>query len=441
MRRRVADAGASVPPTLAFDASGTPFSPTVRRRLSQRATPAPGRRATFSFTATICRRAGRARARSRSSRPDSASASISWRPGPPWRDDPERCARLHFVSIERYPFRRGDLAALHARHPQLAALPSQLLPRGRPRCPACIGCTSRHDQVTLTLVLDDVDRRRRATCASAPTRSISTVSRPTAIRACGRHRCMKALARLAASGRNSRDLHAARAACAMRSAPPDLPVERRAGFGRKRRHARRALCAALAGAAAPGSAVAGRSAMRSSSGPGWRARRWPRASPRAAGASISSNAAAQLRAPRPALRAGVFQPHVSLDDESAFAFHPRRLPVRPSGMVRSTRCCRDATVAALRRAATGRRRRERGAGRRYRRGSRASGRLCVACDARRCFLARRPTRRTGRLVVSDGGIRASGGDRRGATRPRFAPCRRRTGAGHASRSPCRKAAA
>ncbi len=37
-----------------------------------------------------------------------------------WRDDPRRCARLHFVSVEKHPFTTQDLAVLHARHPALA---------------------------------------------------------------------------------------------------------------------------------------------------------------------------------------------------------------------------------------------------------------------------------------------------------------------------------
>ena len=32
-----------------------------------------------------------------------------------WREDPQRCARLHFVSIERHPFPAADLAILHER--------------------------------------------------------------------------------------------------------------------------------------------------------------------------------------------------------------------------------------------------------------------------------------------------------------------------------------
>ena len=42
-----------------------------------------------------------------------------------WRDDPERCTQLHFISIEARPLRRHDLAAL-ARDPALAPLAAEL---------------------------------------------------------------------------------------------------------------------------------------------------------------------------------------------------------------------------------------------------------------------------------------------------------------------------
>ncbi|NMF89788.1 bifunctional tRNA (5-methylaminomethyl-2-thiouridine)(34)-methyltransferase MnmD/FAD-dependent 5-carboxymethylaminomethyl-2-thiouridine(34) oxidoreductase MnmC [Aromatoleum petrolei] len=43
-----------------------------------------------------------------------------------WREDAQRCDRLHFVSVERHPFRREDLATLHARWPGLAPLAAEL---------------------------------------------------------------------------------------------------------------------------------------------------------------------------------------------------------------------------------------------------------------------------------------------------------------------------
>jgi tRNA 5-methylaminomethyl-2-thiouridine biosynthesis bifunctional protein len=43
-----------------------------------------------------------------------------------WRDDPQRCARLHFVSVEKHPFSAADLARLHAAWPELAPLAAEL---------------------------------------------------------------------------------------------------------------------------------------------------------------------------------------------------------------------------------------------------------------------------------------------------------------------------
>ena len=42
-----------------------------------------------------------------------------------WRDDPRRCERLHFISVEKHPPRRDDLQRAHAGSP-LAALADQL---------------------------------------------------------------------------------------------------------------------------------------------------------------------------------------------------------------------------------------------------------------------------------------------------------------------------
>ena len=41
---------------------------------------------------------------------------VTWRA---WRRDPERCRRLHFVSIEKHPFSLQDLRTLHERYPEL----------------------------------------------------------------------------------------------------------------------------------------------------------------------------------------------------------------------------------------------------------------------------------------------------------------------------------
>lgn len=43
-----------------------------------------------------------------------------------WRADPQRCGRLHYVSAEKHPFTRDDLATLHARLPELKELAGEL---------------------------------------------------------------------------------------------------------------------------------------------------------------------------------------------------------------------------------------------------------------------------------------------------------------------------
>ncbi|WP_148715938.1 bifunctional tRNA (5-methylaminomethyl-2-thiouridine)(34)-methyltransferase MnmD/FAD-dependent 5-carboxymethylaminomethyl-2-thiouridine(34) oxidoreductase MnmC [Chitinolyticbacter meiyuanensis] len=43
-----------------------------------------------------------------------------------WRSDAARCQRLHFVSVEQFPFTRDDLAVLHARYPELATVSAEL---------------------------------------------------------------------------------------------------------------------------------------------------------------------------------------------------------------------------------------------------------------------------------------------------------------------------
>src|SRR5437868_8252725 len=36
-----------------------------------------------------------------------------------WRRDPQRCRKLHFVSVEKHPFSLADLRALHRLYPEL----------------------------------------------------------------------------------------------------------------------------------------------------------------------------------------------------------------------------------------------------------------------------------------------------------------------------------
>ena len=48
---------------------------------------------------------------------------VTWRA---WRRDPARCARLHYVAIEKHPFSLQDLRTLHERYPELRAEAAEL---------------------------------------------------------------------------------------------------------------------------------------------------------------------------------------------------------------------------------------------------------------------------------------------------------------------------
>lgn len=43
-----------------------------------------------------------------------------------WRNDPQRAARLHFISVEKHPFELADLATVHGRWPEFAELSGEL---------------------------------------------------------------------------------------------------------------------------------------------------------------------------------------------------------------------------------------------------------------------------------------------------------------------------
>ena len=72
-----------------------------------------------------------------------------------WRLDPERSARLHFISVEKHPFRTGDLAILHARWPEFPELSHQLLATWPVLVPGFHRIMLDGGQVQLTLMLGD----------------------------------------------------------------------------------------------------------------------------------------------------------------------------------------------------------------------------------------------------------------------------------------------
>ena len=73
-----------------------------------------------------------------------------------WRADPARCARLHFVSIEKHPFRLQDLRTLHERYPQLEREAADLHARWPMLVPGGHRLELDDGKVVLTLFFADV---------------------------------------------------------------------------------------------------------------------------------------------------------------------------------------------------------------------------------------------------------------------------------------------
>lgn len=73
-----------------------------------------------------------------------------------WREDPRRCARLHFVSLEKHPFSAQDLAVLHAPHQALAPLAEELRSAWPMLVPGFHRLEFEGGRVVLTLAFADV---------------------------------------------------------------------------------------------------------------------------------------------------------------------------------------------------------------------------------------------------------------------------------------------
>jgi tRNA 5-methylaminomethyl-2-thiouridine biosynthesis bifunctional protein len=75
-----------------------------------------------------------------------------------WHEDPRRCARLHFVSVERHPFSAQDLAVLHAPHAGLAPLSAELRDAWPMLVPGLHRLEFAEGRIVLTLAFGDAGR-------------------------------------------------------------------------------------------------------------------------------------------------------------------------------------------------------------------------------------------------------------------------------------------
>lgn len=220
-----------VPATLAFDAAGTPFSPAYGD-VYHSADSGPGQ-AKHVFLGGNGLPARWAGARIFTVLETGFGLGLNflatwWA----WRADAARPERLHFVSVEKHPFLREGLAALHARYPEFAPLAAALQAAWPLPLPGLHRMHFEAGRVTLTLAFADVadvlPKLRLAADAIyldgfAPDRNPGMWTPAV----------MKALARLARPGATAATYTTARAVRDALAAAGFVP-ELRPGFGRKR---------------------------------------------------------------------------------------------------------------------------------------------------------------------------------------------------------------
>lgn len=229
-----------------------------------------------------------------------------------WRADPARAERLHFVSVEKHPFSRDALSAVHERYTEFAPLAAQLHAAWPPLVPGLHRLHFDGARVTLTLAFADAADTLRGLRLRADAFFLDGFA-PERNGEMWTPRLMKALARLALPGATLATYTAARS---VRDALAEagFVVTKRPGFGRKRdmlaarfeprwkpRHGPPAAPAwpkkhaIVIGAGLAGAAVSERLAVR-----GWRV---DLIEQRAAPAAETSG-----------LHAAAFQPQISRDD-------------------------------------------------------------------------------------------------------------------------------
>ncbi|MBE2242610.1 MAG: bifunctional tRNA (5-methylaminomethyl-2-thiouridine)(34)-methyltransferase MnmD/FAD-dependent 5-carboxymethylaminomethyl-2-thiouridine(34) oxidoreductase MnmC [Burkholderiaceae bacterium] len=115
-----------------------------------------------------------------------------------WRADPQRCARLHFISIEKHPLAAHDLQRAHAVSP-LPELAAALVRAWPPLTPNLHRLAFDNDRVELLLALGDVAAWLPEIVASVDAFFLDGFA-PDRNPAMWQPRVFKALARLAAPG-------------------------------------------------------------------------------------------------------------------------------------------------------------------------------------------------------------------------------------------------
>lgn len=217
-----------------------------------------------------------------------------------WRDDAQRCRRLHFISFEKHPFTPADLAACQQAWPEFAELAAELQQKWPPLVPGMHRLHLDQGRVILTLTFGDAATQVRTVDASVDAFFLDGFSPPKNPELWSPHFC-KGLARLTAPGAT---LATWSVAGHIRQAlqEAEFEVAKRPGFAGKRqmlsgrfrsqrpnRHAPPAERHAIV----IGAGIAGSTAAHALASAGWRVTVLEQASGPATGAS--SNLAGVLR--------------------------------------------------------------------------------------------------------------------------------------------------
>lgn len=83
-----------------------------------------------------------------------------------WRDDPQRCRRLHFVSLEKHPFSVADLTLAQQAWPEFTELAAELQTKWPPLTPGVHRLHLDGGKVILTLYFGDATTQLRAVDAT-----------------------------------------------------------------------------------------------------------------------------------------------------------------------------------------------------------------------------------------------------------------------------------
>src|SRR5512146_374020 len=149
-----------------------------------------------------------------------------------WREDPGRCARLHFASIEKHPFAVADLERLHERYPEHAEAAAALRAAWPPLVPGVHRIELDHGRVVLTLALSDAADALHELRLAADAIYLDGFA-PAKNPAMWSAAAMKALARLAAPGATAATWSTA-APVREALAAAGFEAQKRPGFAAKR---------------------------------------------------------------------------------------------------------------------------------------------------------------------------------------------------------------